>query len=375
MKIFEGKSPSERKKIIAAMALGALALLTLTYTFGGMFFGGGRKTTVTVNVSPTPTATVSSSTGTQNSTIQALSPTQINGEWLTTPVTYYPSSFYAPDAGRNIFAFYEPPAPTPFVIVEKTPTPMPTPTITPPPPPPPILVSYVSPQNVFAGSKSFRLEVNGDKFTPESLIYINGSQIPTNFVSAQKLTADISSTLITGEGQRQIEVRTPDGKLYSNLVSMVVQAPPKPNYQYIGLIARRRSNNDTATLIEPSKTNALPFNMRLNDVVGRFRMVSISEKEVVMEDTSLGFRHRLPMARPNGGGQVTTQPARGGFDRNTTPGRFPTDGTTVVPYNPTLPSTQEIPGIPNNIPRYVPPTPQQQQQQKKDDEDDEDGDN
>lgn len=375
MKIFEGKSPSEKKKLIAAMVLGGLALLTLTYTFGGMFFGG-RKTTVTVNVSPTPTATVSSSSGTQTSRIQTLSPEQINDDWLTRPVIYVPGAFYAPDAGRNIFAFYEPPEPTPYVPVEVVKVEKPTPTPT-PMPTPPILLGYVSPQSVYAGSKTFRLEVNGDKFTPDSLIFVNGSQIPTNYVNPQKLTADISAGLIAGEGQRSIEIRTPDGKLYSNPVMLNVQAPPKPNYQYIGLIARRRSNNDTATLIEPNKTGAAPFSMRLNDVIGRFRMISISEKEVVMEDTGLGFRHKLPMTRPTAGaaGGATTQPSRGGFDRNSTPGRFPTDGTTVVPYNPTLPQTQEIPGIPNNIPRYVPPTPQQQQQQKKDDEDDEDGDN
>lgn len=357
------------------MVLGGLAVLTLVYTFGGMFVGG-RKTTVTVSVSPTPTATVTSSSGTQTSTIQTLSQDQINSEWLTRPVVYIPGAFYAPDAGRNIFAFYEPPAPTPYValpVAEKT---LPIPTPATPTPTPPILLGYVSPQSVYAGSNNFRLEVNGDKFTPDSLIIWNGSQIPTNYVSAQKLTADISANLIAGEGQRSIEVRTPDGRLYSNPVMMNVQTPPKPNYQYIGMIARRRSNNDTAYLQETNKPT--PFGMRLNDVVGRFRMVSISVNEVIMEDTSLGFRHKLPLARPSsagGGGGGQTTPARGGFDRSTPPGRFPTEGTTVVPYNPTLPQTQEIPGIPNNIPRYVPPTPQQPQQQKKDDEDDEDGDN
>lgn len=375
MKIFEGKSPSEKKKLIIAMVLGGLALLTLTYSFGGMFFGGSRKTTVTVNVSPTPTATVSTSGGTQPDRIQTLSQEQINSDWLTRPVIYVPGAFYAPDAGRNIFAFYEPPQPTPYVSVEVVKTEKPTPPPS-PPPTPDFILGYVSPQSVYAGSKNFRLEVNGDRFTPDSLIIWNGSQIPSTYVSPQKMTADISAGLISAEGPRTIEVRTPTGK-YSNPVQLNVQAPPKPNYQYIGLIARRRSNNDTATLIEANKTGAQPFSMRLNDVIGRFRMVSISEKEVVMEDTTLFFRHKLPMTRPTGGvaGGVTTQPGRGGFDRNTTPGRFPTDGTNVVPY-PQTPPAQEIPGIPSNIPRYVPPTPQQQQQkQQKDDEDDEDGDN
>jgi len=77
-----------------------------------------------------------------------------------------------------------------------------------------------------------------------------------------------------------------------------------------------------------------------------------------------------PAGSAGGGGQIT--PSRGGFDRTNPGGRFPTDNPTVQPFNPTMPQTQEIPGIPNNIPRYVPPTPQQQ---KKDEDDDEDGDN
>ncbi|HEY0050718.1 MAG TPA: hypothetical protein VGB68_15600 [Pyrinomonadaceae bacterium] len=379
MNIFEGKTPSEKKKLIAAMVLGGLAVLTLVYNFSGLT--GGRKTTVTVSVSPTPSATISSSNGTQTSNIKLLSQDQINQEWLTSPVVYTPGSFYAPDAGRNIFAFYEPPQPTPYEPVPVVETPLPTPPPTPVPTPLPILVSYVSPQSVYAGSRSFRLEVNGDKFTPDSLIFWNGSQIPTSFVNTQKLTADISANLIAGEGQRSVEVRTPDGKLYSNPVMMTVQAPPRPTVQYIGAEIARRGNNNTAYFREPGVP--VEFGRRLSDIVNvntvnnRFRVVSISVNEVILEDTSLGFRHRLPLARPSGAGGGTTgggqtTPSRGGFDRNTTPGRFPNEGTTVVPYNPTMPQTQEIPGIPTNIPRYVPPTPQQQ---KKDEEDDEDGDN
>ncbi|HEX8249527.1 MAG TPA: hypothetical protein VF599_15225 [Pyrinomonadaceae bacterium] len=375
MKIFEGKTPSEKKKLIAAMVLGGLAVLMLVYNFSG--FVGGRKTTVTVSVSPTPGATLSSSSGTQTSNIQVLSQDQINQEWLTRPVVYTPGSFYAPDAGRNIFAFYEPPQPTPFEPLPVSIQTPPPPTPATPTPTPPVLVSYVSPQSVYAGSRNFRLEVNGDKFTPDSLIFWNGSQIPTSFVNTQKLTADISANLIAGEGQRSIEIRTPDGKLYSNPVMLNVQAPPRPTVQYIGAEIARRGNNNTAYFREPG--NPVEFGRRLSDIVNvntvnnRFRVVSISVNEVILEDTSLGFRHKLPLARPAGGGAggVQTTPSRGGFDR-TTPGRFPNEGTTVTPYNPTMPQTQEIPGIPNNIPRYVPPTPQQQ---KKDEDDDEDGDN
>ena len=69
------------------------------------------------------------------------------------------------------------------------------------------------------------------------------------------------------------------------------------------MIARKRGNNDTAYFQETGKP--LPFGARLNDVVsGRFRLVSISSGEVVFEDTSLGFRHRLALYRPAPGADL-----------------------------------------------------------------------
>ncbi|HLM01530.1 MAG TPA: IPT/TIG domain-containing protein, partial [Pyrinomonadaceae bacterium] len=299
-----------------------------------------------------------------------------------TPVAYTPGSFYAPDAGRNIFAFYEPPQPTPFVAQPIVETPIPTPPTPTPVPPPPLLLSYVSPQNIYAGSAGFPLSVHGDKFTPDTLIFWNGSQIPTTFVSPQQLRANIPANFIAGDEQRSIsiEVRTPDGKLFSAPSAFSVVKPPMPTVQYIGVEIARRGNNNVAYFREPG--NPMEFGRRLGDLVnldrshvnGRFRVVSISEKETVLEDTDLRRRYKVQLLRAGsgggGGGQVT--PSRGGFDRTNPGGRFPTDNQTVQPYNPTMPQTQEIPGIPNNIPRYVPPTPQQQ---KKDEDDDEDGDN
>lgn len=369
MKLFEGKSPTERNKIIAALALGAMALLALTYTFGGMFFGGSRtKVNVAVKASPTPTATPRS-----NTEIAALpSDEEVNFLYTTTPVVYSPGSFYAPDAGRNIFAFYEPPPPTPY-----SPTPPPTPVIEPPitpspTPTPEFLVGYVTPQSVFAGSKTFRLEVNGDRFTPESLIYLNGSQLPTTFISQQKLVADVPSNFISNAGAIYIIVRTPDGTLYSNQVALTVQAPPVPQFQYIGMIARQRFNNDTAYFQEQGKPT--PFGARLNDVIGgRFRLVSISAEKTIFEDINLGFKHQLALFRPPAG-QTTgsnqnnpnTDPnnpnrrnlTEQGFPNNITPNYIPPTGDEIAP----------------GIPRYVPPpTPIPLPETKKREDDDGDG--
>ena len=357
MKLFEGKSPTERNKIIAAITLGVMAVLALGYTFGGSFFGS-RKVSVTVTASPTPTGTPRTS----SETVALPSQEEINSIYTTTPVVYNPGSFYAPDAGRNIFAFYEPPPPTPYVAPSPTP---PKPIIEPvatPTPVPPFFVGNVTPQSVYAGSKTFRLEVNGDKFTPDSLIYLNENQLPTTFISPQKLVADVPSNFIAGAGSIYIIVRTPGGKLYSNQVALNVQAPPTPQFQYIGMIARQHFNNDTAYFQEQGRPT--PFGARLNDVVaGRYRLTSISASETVFEDVSLGFEYRLALFRPPPGQTSSSDSGQNQDNTLGSPGRFPNKGG----FNPNNPSIQqpvyqqpqgEIPGIPSNIPIYVPPPPQ-----------------
>ena len=364
MKLFEGKTPAERNKIIAAIVLGVMSLGSLWIAFGGSIFS--RKTSVTVSAtSPTPKPSVSPNANRDE--LQMPSQTEQDLVYSTIPVLYTPGTFSAPDAGRNIFAFYEPPPPTPY-----SPTPFPTPkpaTPTPVPTPEPtphFLASNIAPSSVYAGSKGFRLEVNGDRFMPDSRIYFNGNEIPTVFVSPQKLVADIPANLISSEGSRQVIVQTPDGRMYSNQVMLNVQAPPRPEFQYIGMIARRGYNNDTAYFQEKNKNE--PFGARLNDIVGgRFRVFSISASEVVFEDKELGFRHKLSLYRPPPGQNAST-------------GR-PGNPNIYTPYNQPMPNMvpQEIPGIPTNIPRYVPPQPPPQPQKQdmrrnnNDDNDDDDG--
>ncbi len=338
LKIFEGKSPTERNKIIAALTLGAMAVLAILYNFVGLY-PSRKTTTVTVSTSPTPSVSP-----TANIDVVAM-PTQgdMDLAYQSTPVFYNSGSFYAPDAGRNIFAFYEPPVPTPYsptpFVFKPTPTPVP-PT---PAPTPPILVAFVTPQSVYAGSKTFRLEVSGDKFTPDSVIIFNGNQLPTTFVSEQKLYADVPANFISGAGGAQITVQTPGG-LFSNPYQLAIQAPPQPGFRFIGLIARKRGNNDTAYFQEQDKTT--PFGARLNDVVaGRFRLASISSSEVVFEDVNLGFRHRLALYRPSPG-----QEGAGGTN-NPNPYNTGAPGFGV-------PQGENPVGIPGNIPRYIPPQPQ-----------------
>jgi hypothetical protein len=161
--------------------------------------------------------------------------------------------------------------------------------------------------------------------------------------------------MIAGAGTLQLIVRTPDGSLYSNPVIITVQSPPRPQLQYIGMIARKRFNNDTAYFQEKGKDT--PVGARLNDVVGgRFRIVSISASEVVLEDVNLAFRHKLALYRPAPG---QTANSGGGNPNNMNPN----EGM-YSPFNPGTYVQQqgEIPGIPSNIPRYIPPQQPQQQQ-------------
>lgn len=355
MKLFEGKTPAEKNKIIAAMVLGAMAVLAIGYNIIGLY--PSRKTTsVTVSASPTPTAATAS---TRNNAETAALPNneEVNFEYSTTPVIYNPGAFYAPDAGRNIFAFYEPPPPTPYqspIPVIKTPTPYPTPV---PTPVPPLLVGYVNPQSVYAGQKSFRLEVGGDKFTTESVILFNGSQLPTTFISPQQLVAEIPANLIAGEGPKQIMVVTPDGKLYSNQILLNVQAPPRPQLLYIGAKLSQRGNNNTAYFREQGRNTE--FGARLNDTVnGRFRIISISKENVVLEDTSLGFRHRLPFYRPQPGQSASVNAPSINSPTINSPNNFPNkEFNQYNPNQPAYPPQGDIPGIPGNVQRYTVPQP------------------
>lgn len=375
MAVAEVKTDSDRTKTIIAIALGGLALLSLLYAFGGSFLGGSTANT-TAAASPTPKPSPTSARNADNFRM----PTQSEEDlaYQSTPIVYSAAPHGAPDPGRNIFAFYEPgppckpgidcPIPTP-----KPETPMPTPI------PPPIFIAYVTPQSVYAGSKSFRLDVTGDKFSPITKIIYNGSELPTSFINEQKLSAEIPANLIAGAGSGSILVRTPDGVLFSNQVMLNIQPPPTPTFQYIGMIARQHANNDTAYYLEQGQK--APETARLNDVIGgRFRLISIAAERIIVEDTTLGFKHPVNIQQPSQGTPTF------GSGR---PGRFNSPGLNrgggYIPYSPNVPPVNtvpsgSIPGIPDNIPRVNPAAnvnaqPIRREDSKKNDTGDEDTDN
>lgn len=280
MQISDINNPGERKKLIWALVLGLVAIVFLWWTFFG--FGSSKPRANRNTQSPVQNPTTRAALNPEP--IQRPDGTQPTDLEQLRPVSYPGTPPTVAEATRNIFVYYEkPPAP-----VVEAPVPVETPT-----PPPPVLIAAVSPSSVFARTDAFAFEVTGDKFTPDVRITVDGRELPTRFVSAQQVTTTVPAEMIANAGGRQVLVRSPDGKLYSNPTTLNVNPPPTPNYTYIGIIGTQR-RLDTAILMDKGSREVL--NAQRGDVLGgRFRLTSISEKEVVMTDTSLKIRHTLPM--------------------------------------------------------------------------------
>lgn len=295
MKLADINNPEERKKLILAIVLGFFAIVFLWWALFG--FGPSPKPVVkntNSNSNAVPglrrvgaPATAQTANEIKSAPLEQLRPIVFSD--------FVPS---APEAKRNIFVYYEKPPPSPKV--ETVPSPTPTPT-------PPLLLAGVQPSNVFARTEDFTLEVSGDKFAPGVRIVVDGRELTTRFISPQQLSTTVPASIIANAGARSVIVKSPDGKLYSTTLSLNVSAPPTPNYTYIGIIGTRRYI-DTAILQD--KNNREVLNVQRGDVVGgRFRLTSISEKEVVLVDNQLKIKHPIafsadrdrasgPQARP-----------------------------------------------------------------------------
>jgi hypothetical protein len=277
MQISDINNPAERKKLIAALAFAVTVLLLLWWTFVGF---GGTATTNQPRTAATPSPTRTQRAAEVPQSAQELKGTQL--EQLS-PVNWPGAPPGVPEAKRNIFAYYEKPIPAPKPSVESIPSPT---------PPPALLLASLSPSNVYARTADFTLEVTGDKFTNDARVTVDGRELPTRFVSPQQLSASVSASLIANAGARQVIIRSTNGKLFSNVSILNISAPPTPNFGFIGIIGTYK-RMDTAILQD--KTNKEVHNVQRGDMVGgRFRVTSISEKEVVLVDANLKIRHSLP---------------------------------------------------------------------------------
>lgn len=279
MALVDLNKPGEKKKLIFAAVLGLGAILVLYWALIGFDSRPAKRTTAT-QTPQRPATTVQQSAG-------ATAPTSPEIEKLAAfaPIEFEPSSYNPPEAKRNIFAYYEPPKQP--QLVPETPTPTPT-------PPPPILLASISPSNVYARTADFKLDAAGDRFTPDMRIFVDGSELPTIYKSPQQLSTTIAASFIVAPGSRQVVVRTPDNRLYSNEMTINVAAPPTPNYTYIGIISPVDRLTDKALVQDRNNKNIVSL-LRGDVLGGRFRVTSISEKELVLVDTSLKIKHVLPM--------------------------------------------------------------------------------
>jgi hypothetical protein len=290
MQIVDLNNPGEKKKLIWAALLGLVAILFLWWTLIG--FGSSSKTT------QTPVAVPKTTRNNQTVRTQPGDPAQAPAVLEEIRLIRIPSPVSGvPEPKRNIFAYYEPPPPTQKMVVPPTPTPTPT---------PPVLLAAVSPANVFARTGDFALEVSGDKFSPDLRIYLDQRELGTKYRSPQQLSATVPAAMIANAGTRQILVRSVDGRIYSNAATLSVAQPPTPNYSYVGIIGKP-SHVDTALLQDRSNKEIL--SVQRGDVLsGRFRVTSISDKELVLIDTNLKIKHSLTMIEGEKGAGPLSRP-------------------------------------------------------------------
>jgi hypothetical protein len=69
-------------------------------------------------------------------------------------------------------------------------------------------ISKLVPPNMSAGQPAFRMEVDGNNFTPSSLVLWNGSPRTTLFVTTSQLTAEIFASDIQNPGTASVSVET-----------------------------------------------------------------------------------------------------------------------------------------------------------------------
>ena len=288
MALFEGKTPAERNKMIAAIALPLLAFI---FVVRMLFFSGGptRPPAATNNANrPRPTANVGPRGG---PAAQAAAQPEEANIFDMRPVVYESPAYRGPDAGRNIFAFFVKPSPPPPAATAEAPPATPTPT-------PPVLLAGLSPPNVYARTAGFTLQLSGDKFTPAARVYLDGQEQPTQYRSPQQLTATVPASAITAPGSRRVEVRTPDGVLFSNNATLNVMQPPAPTYTYVGFLKRERA--DTAVLKDQ---RGELYSVRPGDLVeGRFRVTGINERSVEVVDKDLNIKHTMAYVQTPGVG-------------------------------------------------------------------------
>lgn len=76
-------------------------------------------------------------------------------------------------------------------------------------------ISGLMPDSATAGSGDFLLKVNGTDFASNSVIFWNSASVPTTYVSAQEVDANIPAADIAAAGNVSVYVNNPGTGTYS----------------------------------------------------------------------------------------------------------------------------------------------------------------
>src|SRR5215469_1075580 len=90
-------------------------------------------------------------------------------------------------------------------------------------------ISQVSPQVVTAGSPDVTVTVQGANFQSQSSLTVNGTAVPTTFVSSTTLAAKISGTTLAQPAVQQLQVRNSNGAASNQVPLTVTDAPGSPD--------------------------------------------------------------------------------------------------------------------------------------------------
>jgi hypothetical protein len=75
-------------------------------------------------------------------------------------------------------------------------------------------ITSLDPSTSIVGALNFILTIDGTGFSEESLLFINGSEVPCTLMSDTQLTTEVASSTITVPGMYTLEVH--NGALVSN---------------------------------------------------------------------------------------------------------------------------------------------------------------
>ena len=92
-----------------------------------------------------------------------------------------------------------------------------------PAPPTTPAITYIQPDMAISGGAGFNLAVTGEGFTSNSVVEWNANPLPTTFVSATELQAQVPSAIISNPGNSTISLQTPNFG-FSNGKSFLIES-------------------------------------------------------------------------------------------------------------------------------------------------------